>query len=151
MRLSTSAVLAAVCLLLIATNSHARGARSDEAELEIRTIKSILREMSAGGDKEVRAARAGEAREHLLPLLLDPHREELELWVIAGALAVELADADVGAFAFEAIKRLKPGFAQDDKLSELMAQLNRLPIKERVKAIPGERAVYAAWKVDGPQ
>ena len=91
------------------------------------------------GDKAHGEDLARQARRQLLPALVDPRQDDVEVWRLLGGIANATSNVCDAAFAFEAIQRLRPDYSRDGRLMSLMAQLNQMPIQDKVKAIPDER------------
>ncbi len=65
----------------------------------------------------------------------DPEMSDLEIWEIAGRIALFRKDDTLAAFAFEAISRLDPEYASSPGRLKLMAALNRTGINDDVAQI----------------
>lgn len=90
------------------------------------------------------------ARLPLVPLIKQADQPDLRLWRAVGATAELLQDAPLAAAALEAIQRLRPDFAEDAELLDLLARLNRLPIEPYLDVLRRDRADYIAKLGIGP-
>src|SRR4051812_13060049 len=111
-------------LILTSTELSAAPPASDEERLAIMTAQSILREFKDAKGEE-RHKLATEALTNLFPLLENPDQDDLNVWQLAGICGVGTQDAQLCAYAFDAVKRLRAKYFDDPSLADLMVQLNR--------------------------
>jgi hypothetical protein len=127
--------------------------RGPAAALAVRTAELALEEANGAlKRKNPDAVRKSgeEARRVLLPLVKQVDQSDLRVWRAAGATAVLLQDAPMAAAALEAIQRLRPDFAQDQELLDLLARLNRLPVQHYLDTLHRGRADYLEQLGLGP-
>jgi formylglycine-generating enzyme required for sulfatase activity len=115
---------------------------SVEDKIALRAVHQLCAAMQKAfdaGDKAKGTALAVEAREQLMPFLADSESKDLERWKHAAVIAGGAQDAQLAAFAVEAISRLHPNLDGDERAMDLLARLSRMPIRDKVKSIPDER------------
>lgn len=136
------------------SNAATASAGTDSSTaLALRTAELALQEAStAYKRKDERNVRKGgeEARKALLPLIKNPDQADIGVWRAAGVSAVLLQDAPLAAATLEAIQRLRPDFAEDRELLELLAWLNRLPVQPYLIALTDDRIGYLQALGPGP-
>jgi hypothetical protein len=133
--------------------SNPRTDLDSSTALALRTAELALKEASTAyrlkDEPNVRKGGA-EARSALLPLVKNPDQADIGVWRAAGVSAVLLQDAPLAAATLEAIQRLRPNFAEDSELLELLAWLNRLPVQPYLKALSEDRNGYLEALGPGP-
>lgn len=91
------------------------------------------------GDHEHAAALQSEAVEQLVPFLSDPTLADLRIWSAFGFFAAVKQDSENAAYAYEAIARIKPDFASDPRIADLMNQLKATHIENGVELVRESR------------
>jgi formylglycine-generating enzyme required for sulfatase activity len=126
---------------------------SSATALALRTAELALKEAIAAynlnNEDKVRSS-GEEARRALLPLIKRLDQSNLGVWRATGVNAILLNDAQMAAAALEAIQRLRPDFADDPELLDLLAWMNRLPVQPYMAALQRDRASYIAALGSGP-
>jgi hypothetical protein len=127
--------------------------RDAATALALRTAELALKEAQAASDRKdetgMRTA-AAEARQALLPLIKRSDQRLMEVWRTAGTIALLLQDVPMAAAVLEAIQRLRPDFAEEEDLLELLARLNRMPVQPYLAAMERDRAAYLDALGTGP-
>lgn len=106
-----------------------------EIALACASTLAILEEYAKETNLEKQAAILERADERIRSVLSDPRVESLKAWRIAGVIASIKKDVKLGAFAFEAIERLKPDYASDSKLLNVMGRLDAMGVSSNVQEI----------------
>lgn len=99
-------------------------ALSTEVRLAIASAARKLQELRGVDDAAKRKEIAEAAKALLRPFYRDPTLEDVEAWRLLGVISLVLEDRNLGALAFVEIERLKPNYLDDDRLSDLMVELN---------------------------
>lgn len=154
--------LIASCVLALISPVSVRGQQapatpaatpSPEFAVALRQAEILCERARAAKAPKERKQLASTAKERLLPYLTNPDETNTELWRVVGLVGIAMEDAELSAFAYEAILRLKPDFAADRALLAVVAELDLLPIRERVEEIraqrPETRRVYKEAQAAG--
>lgn len=123
---------------------------SADTALAVRSAEMVLAKAKGQSDEEA-IATANKARDLLSDALAEPEQNSLQVWRLSGVIAVITKDTDLGAYAFEAIERLKPDYHLDDSLLDLMAELKVMGVDSRATEIRGSRShnleIRESWEV----
>lgn len=71
---------------------------------------------------------------------LDLHQDDVAVWRRAAQVAMLSGDDDMAAFAFEAIVRLRPDYQEDEQLRQVVNDLKRRPIQQRLIPLAAKHA-----------
>lgn len=112
--------------------------RDPATSIKIAAVESIVYEMRDETDPARFKELAEQARDMLREFVRIPGYADFDIWRLSGYVAVAQKDPSLGAFSFEAIERLRPDYSSSPHLRELMTELVKLPISEKVKKIPEE-------------
>jgi formylglycine-generating enzyme required for sulfatase activity len=125
-----------------------------QVALAIRTAELELKDATAAyqrNDEEKVQQHTQKARESLLPVLLEKGRDSLPAWMLGARLALLLEDNHLAAAALVAIERLEPGFARQPALLDLMAELNRRPLKPLLAEARAKPEEFLRGAASGPR
>ena len=127
-------------------------ALSTEVRLAIASAARKLQELRGVDDAAKRKEIAEAAKALLRPFYKDPTQEDVEAWRLLGVISLVLEDGDLGALAFVEIERLKPNYLDDERLSDLMVELNVKGAGQRAQTAKANRKeaikTYAAGQGD---